>query len=93
MMMMMMMMMMMIMMMMAIDDDDDDDGDDDDAAAGDDGRDPMRLCVCNAHRWSGTDSSFGSHSSVSLLLSPRSLCSDVLGFQLCCVFMSVVLHF
>ena len=84
-------MMMMMIMMMAIDDDDD--GDDDDAAAGDDGRDPMRLCVCNAHRWSGTDPSFGSHSSVSLLLSPRSLCSDVLGFQLCCVFMSVVLHF
>ena len=84
----------MMMMMMAIDDDDDDGGDDDDAA-GDDGRDPLRLCVCNAHRWSGTDpiACFGSHSSVSLLLSPRSLCSDVLGFQLCCVFMSVVLHF
>ena len=51
----------------------------------------MCLSVSNAHQWSGIDPALLRVSA--LLLSPRGLCSDVLGFQLCCVFMSVVLHF
>ena len=51
----------------------------------------MCLSVSNAHQWSGIDPALLRVSA--LLLSPRGLCSDVLGFQLCCVLMSVVLHF
>ena len=86
MMMVVMMIMMTIMMTMTImvmtTDDDDDGGDDDDA--GDDDRD----CVF-VMRIGGRVSALTPR----FLYSPRGFCSDVLGFQLCCVFMSVVLHF